>query len=73
MSSTTDEIISAAIQLSEADRLVIVSQLLATVGDEEHLPELDGEGFLEELQQRRNDPVNAIPWSQLRDDGVRSI
>jgi hypothetical protein len=68
MSATTDAIISAAIQLSEADRLAIVSQLLATVGDEEHLPDLDDEGFIEELQRRRKETADAIPWSQLRDE-----
>ncbi len=68
MSSTLAEIVSAAIQLSEKDRLAIVSQLLETMGDEEHLPDIDDDDFIAEIQRRRNDPADAVPWSQLRDE-----
>ncbi len=68
MSSTLAEIVSAAIQLSEKDRLSIVSQLLETMGDEEHLPDIDDDDFIEEIQRRQNDPADAVPWSQLRDE-----
>jgi len=68
MSSTLAEIVSAAIQLSEKDRLAIVSQLLETMGDEEHLPAIDDDDFIAEIQRRRNDPDDPVPWSQLRDE-----
>ena len=68
MSSTLAEIVSAAIQLSEQDRLAIVSQLLETMGDDEHLPDIDDDDFIEEIQRRQNDPADAVPWSQLRDE-----
>ena len=68
MSATAEEIVSAAIQLPESDRLAIVSQLLETMGDEEHLPGVDDSDFIEELHRRRTDPADAVPWSQLRDE-----
>ena len=68
MSATAEEIVSAAIQLPESDRLAIVSQLLETMGDEENLPCIDDSDFIEELRRRRNDPADAVPWSQLRDE-----
>lgn len=68
MPATATEIVSAAIQLPEADRLAIVSQLLETMGDEEHLPDVDDDGFIEEMQRRRNDADASVSWSQLRDE-----
>lgn len=68
MSATAAEIVSAAIQLPESDRLAIVSQLLETMGDEEHLPSIDDADFVDEMRRRRNDPAGAVAWSQLRDE-----
>ena len=68
MPATSTEIVSAAIQLPEADRLAIVSQLLESMGDQEHLPDIDDDGFIEEMQRRRNDAADSISWSQLRDE-----
>ncbi len=68
MFRTAEEIVSAAIQLPESDRLSIVSQLLETMGDEEHLPGVDDADFIEEMHRRRTDSAGAVPWSQLRDE-----
>lgn len=68
MPATFAEIVSAAIQLSEKDRLAIVSQLLETMGEEDNLPDIDDDDFSAGIQRRRNDPVDAVPWSQLRDE-----
>ena len=68
MPTTATEIFFAAIQLPEADRLAIVSQSLESMGDQEHLPDIDGDGFIEEMQRRRNDAADSIPWSQLRNE-----
>ena len=68
MSVNTDKILTAAIQLPESDRLRIVSRLLETMGDEEHLPSIDDNDFIEEMRRRRDDSSGAIPWSQLRDE-----
>ena len=67
MSATLAEIVSAAIQLSEEERLSIVSQLLDSMGDDEHLPSIQDEAFIEEIQRRRSDTADSIPWSELRD------
>ena len=68
MSTTADEIVTAAIQLTESERLTIVSRLLETMGDDEHLPGVDDADFIEEMRRRRNDSSEAMPWSQLRDE-----
>lgn len=68
MPVTPEEIVTAANQLSESDRLVIVSRLLETMSDDEDLPSVDDADFIEEMQRRRDDPAGAIPWSQLRDE-----
>lgn len=67
MSATLAEIVSAAIQLSEEERLSIVSQLLDSMGDDEHLPSIQDEDLIEEMQRRRSDTADSIPWSELRD------
>ncbi len=68
MSVNTDEILTAAIQLPESDRLAIVSRLLETMGDEEHLPSIDDDDFVEEMRLRSDDSSGAVPWSQLRNE-----
>ena len=70
MSVTITEIVSAAIQLSEEDRLSIVSQLLESMGDDEHLPSTLDEKFIEEMQRRRSEAIDSIPWSHLRDEKI---
>ena len=68
MSAIAEEIVTAAIQLPESDRLAIVSQLLETMGDGDDQPGVDDSDFIEELRRRRNDPAAAVSWSQLRDE-----
>lgn len=68
MPSTRDEILDAALQLPESDRLVIASRLMETLPDE--LPGLseDDPDFAVELDRRSGDTDGAIPWEQLRDE-----
>lgn len=68
MSVTADEIVTAAIQLPESDRLAIVSRLLETMGDKDNLQSVDDPDFIEEMRRRRDDPIDAVQWSQLRDE-----
>ncbi len=68
MSTIAEELVSAALRLPESDRLAIVSQLLETMGDEADLDSVDDVEFVAEMRRRRNDPVDAVPWSQLRDE-----
>ena len=66
MSVTADEIVTAAIQLPESDRLAIVSRLLETMGEEDILQSVDDADFIAEMHGRRDDPTGAVEWSQLR-------
>jgi len=68
MSVTADEIVTAAIQLPESDRLAIVSRLLETMGEEDILQSVDDADFIAEMRGRRGDPTGAVEWSQLRDE-----
>jgi hypothetical protein len=68
MSVTADEIVTAAIQLPESDRLAIVSRLLETMGEEDILQSVDDADFIAEMRGRRDDPTGAVEWSQLRDE-----
>jgi hypothetical protein len=68
MSVTADEIVTAANQLPESDRLAIVSRLLETMGDKENLQSVDDADFIEEMRRRRDNPTDAVQWSQLRDE-----
>ena len=68
MSTSRDEILDAALQLSESDRLVIANRLLETIPDEPPGPSLDDPEFLDELDRRVRDGSAGIPWSQVRSD-----
>jgi putative addiction module component (TIGR02574 family) len=68
MSATRDEILTAALELSESDRLAIVNRLLQTLpADAPDLAE-DDPDFAEELERRSGDWDSAVPWDQLRDE-----
>ncbi len=67
MATTRDEILTAALQLSESDRLAIVNQLLETLpADVPDVGEDDSE-FAEELERRSGNWDGAVPWEELRD------
>lgn len=65
MASAPNEIIEAALKLSESDRMLIAARLLETLP--ENYPGLseDDEGFLDELERRANDTDATIPVSDL--------
>jgi hypothetical protein len=60
-----DEILDAALKLSESDRLVIATRLLDTLPDD--LPGLseDDPEFLDELERRAKDTEGSIPAADL--------
>ncbi len=68
MSATRDEILTAALLLSESDRLAIVNRLLETMPADAPDFGVDGPDFAEELQRRSGDWDGAVPWDQLRDE-----
>ena len=65
MASNPNEIIDAALQLPEADRLLIATRLLETLPDD--CPGLleDDAGFLDEIERRASDKDSTIPVSEL--------
>jgi len=65
MSTSRDQIFDAALKLSEAERLLLVSQLLDTLPED--LPGLadDSPLLLDELDRRARDPSPTIPVSEL--------
>jgi hypothetical protein len=60
-----DEILDAALKLSESDRLVIATRLLDTLPDDLPGPPEDDPAFLEELDRRAKDTEGWIPASEL--------
>ncbi|MGC1275579.1 MAG: hypothetical protein WBC44_17870 [Planctomycetaceae bacterium] len=68
MSITRDELLNAALQMSEADRLAIASRLMETLPDA--LPGLseDDADYAAELDRRSGDRDGAVPWSELHDE-----
>ena len=68
MPATPKELLEAASKLPETDRLVIASRLMDTLPDDEHGLSVGDSSLLEELDRRRNNRAESIPWQQLRDE-----
>lgn len=68
MPITRDEILEAALQLPESDRLDIADRLLETVPEQMLDVPLDDPAFLDELDRRARDGSVGIPWSQVKSD-----
>lgn len=68
MAGNREEVLEAALQLSEADRLVIVNRLMETLPEEALGLSADDPDLLEELERRLQNSEGSIPWSQLRDE-----
>lgn len=68
MAATRDEILTAALQLCESDRLAIVNRLLETLPAD--MPDISGDDaqFAEELARRSGDWDGAVPWDELRQE-----
>jgi hypothetical protein len=65
MASNPKEIIDAALQLSESDRLLIAARLLETLPDDFPGLSEDEAGFLDELERRASDTEPTIPIADL--------
>ncbi len=63
MQTRLDEILDAALQLSDSERLVMVHRLMDTLP--ESPPFDDDPEFLAELERRANDGSPGIPASEL--------
>lgn len=62
----TQEILDSALQLPEADRLLVASRLLATLPDEVTADGMDEEEFTAELERRSGDWLGAVSWDDLK-------
>ena len=71
--TTRDDILTAALQLPEPDRLILANQLMDTLPED--LPGLsdDSPEFLEELERRSGDQEGTVSWDDLRDDLSRRL
>ncbi|MEX2288387.1 MAG: hypothetical protein WD648_14925 [Planctomycetaceae bacterium] len=67
MSASSDDILKAALQLSEQDRLEIASRLLETVPEEPPGLSADSPEFFAELERRSGRWEDAIPWEEVKD------
>ena len=67
MSAASDDIVKAALQLSEQERLDIASRLLETLPDEPPGLSADSPEFFAELERRSGEWEGAIPWEEVRD------
>ena len=70
MNTSTDLILSQALQLSDADRALIAERLLSTLSpaarelsDDELEAELD-----RRVQEFERDPTSSVPWSSLKNE-----
>lgn len=72
MISPREDVLKSAMALSETDRLLLATELLETVSEDEAGWSLDDPEFLDELERRANDGSPGVPWeavkAQLRSD-----
>lgn len=66
MISPREEVLKSAMALSEADRLLLATELLDTVADDGAGWSLDDPALLDELDRRANDGSPGIPWEAVK-------
>jgi hypothetical protein len=69
MLGSRDEILDAALQLPDADRLIIATRLLDTLPDDMPGLSVDDPDLLDELERRAQDKADAVPISELWQQG----
>ena len=66
MSATRQDVLKSAMQLSEADRLILATELMETVSDDLPGWSIDDVDFVAELERRADDDSVGIPWETIR-------
>lgn len=66
MQSDSDVIFHAALDLTETERLALVSRLMETMPEQSVTVSLDDADLHAEIERRFADPSGAVPWSELR-------
>lgn len=72
MQATRDEILRAALQLSEADRLALVDELMDTLPEDPPGLSDDDPDFAKELERRTGDLEGSMTWEELREEFRRT-
>jgi hypothetical protein len=72
MQATRDEILKAALQLSEADRLAIANELMDTLPEDAPGLRDDDPEFTQELERRSGDLEGSMTWEELREEFRRT-
>lgn len=68
MPVSPQEIIDAAINLPERERLAVANRLMESLPDELVALDVDDPELLNELDRRWHDRKDTIPWNSLRDE-----
>ena len=66
MLSTKDELLKAAMALSESDRLILANRLLDTLAEDMPGLSLDDPALAAELDRRSGQWEGSISWDELR-------
>ena len=66
MNISRDQVLEAALQLPDDERLQLAGELLSSVSPEASAWCVDDPEFLEELDRRCQDGTPSVPWSQVR-------
>jgi hypothetical protein len=66
MSTTREDLLRLAMELSDADRLLLATELMETVAQDLPSFSIDDPDFVEELERRANDGSPGIPWETVQ-------
>jgi hypothetical protein len=66
MPATREDVLKSAMELSEADRLFLATELMETVSDDLPGWSIDDPAFRAELERRAGDGSTGIPWNEVQ-------
>ena len=69
MQLDSESIFNAALNLSEAERLALVSRLMETMPADTTGASLDDPQLVDEIERRFADDGHDVPWADLRSEG----
>lgn len=72
MASTRDDLLDAAMKLSETDRLILANRLLDTLTGDMPGLSLDNPALAEELDRRSGQWEGSVSWEELRQELERA-
>ena len=66
MSTTREEVLGTAMELSESDRLLLATELMNTVSDDLSCWSIADSGRIDELDSRVQDGSPAVAWESVK-------